>query len=58
MALATKAGAERTLLFVTGASGSGKSSFAQAGLLPALESHYQERVSLSSARVSALAGSR
>jgi signal transduction histidine kinase len=28
------------LLFVTGASGSGKSSFAQAGLLPALISHY------------------
>jgi len=28
------------LLFVTGASGSGKSSFAQAGLLPALETFY------------------
>ncbi len=29
------------LLFVTGASGSGKSSFAQAGLLPALETFYE-----------------
>jgi hypothetical protein len=28
------------LLFVTGASGSGKSSFVQAGVLPALENHY------------------
>ena len=33
-----------TMLFVTGASGSGKSSFAQAGLLPALEKHYAEFV--------------
>lgn len=33
--------APSTLYFVTGASGSGKSSFAQAGLLPALEQHYQ-----------------
>ena len=29
------------LLFVIGASGSGKSSFAQAGLIPALQAHYQ-----------------
>lgn len=33
----------QTLTFVTGASGSGKSSFAQAGLLPALENHYKQR---------------
>jgi formylglycine-generating enzyme required for sulfatase activity len=32
-----------TLLFVTGASGSGKSSFVQAGLLPRLESWYSQR---------------
>ncbi|MEW5870676.1 MAG: NACHT domain-containing protein [Chloroflexota bacterium] len=31
------------LLFITGASGCGKSSFAQAGLMPALEAHYQAR---------------
>lgn len=31
-----------TLLFITGASGSGKSSFAQAGLIPALEDFYKE----------------
>src|SRR5436190_11179509 len=36
-------GAQRTLLFVTGASGSGKSSFGQAGLVPALEAFYTAR---------------
>ena len=36
----TAAGDEPVLVFVTGASGSGKSSFAQAGLLPALEQAY------------------
>jgi WD40 repeat protein len=36
----TAPGDEPVLLFVTGASGSGKSSFAQAGLLPALEEAY------------------
>jgi WD40 repeat protein len=41
--LLTTPGDQRTLLFITGASGSGKSSFAQAGLLPALEQHYQQR---------------
>jgi len=39
----TAPGAKQALLFITGASGSGKSSFAQAGLLPALEAHYLER---------------
>ena len=39
----TAPGQQRTILFVTGASGSGKSSFAQAGLLPALEEHYAAR---------------
>ncbi len=33
----------QTLSFITGASGSGKSSFAQAGLIPALEGYYQSR---------------
>ena len=36
-------GNDSVLFFVTGASGSGKSSFAQAGLLPALESAYTAR---------------
>jgi signal transduction histidine kinase len=34
---------QSNLLFVTGASGSGKSSFAQAGLLPALVSYYEAK---------------
>jgi len=38
----TADGAEQVLLFVTGASGCGKSSFVQAGLLPALEEHYAQ----------------
>lgn len=46
----TRPGEQRTLLFVTGVSGSGKSSFVQAGLLPALEEHYQkEQVTIRSA---------
>lgn len=36
----TLPGNQCALLFVTGASGSGKSSFAQAGIVPALEQHY------------------
>jgi WD40 repeat protein len=36
----TDPAALQALMFVTGASGSGKSSFAQAGLIPALEAHY------------------
>jgi WD40 repeat protein len=39
----TAPGQQRALLFITGASGSGKSSFAQAGLLPALETFYDLR---------------
>ncbi|MEI7771516.1 MAG: hypothetical protein WCI67_16105, partial [Chloroflexales bacterium] len=41
--LLTMLGEQRTLLFITGASGSGKSSLAQAGVIPALESYYAER---------------
>lgn len=41
--LLTAPGARHSLLFITGASGSGKSSFAQAGLLPALQSYYALR---------------
>ena len=36
----TAPGAQQTILFITGVSGSGKSSFAQAGLIPLLESLY------------------
>jgi WD40 repeat protein len=39
----TAPGDEPVLVFVTGASGSGKSSFAQAGLIPALEGAYARR---------------
>src|SRR6266849_4595768 len=39
----SRPGDEPVLLFVTGASGIGKSSFVQAGLLPALEAAYLER---------------
>lgn len=39
----TTPGDPQSLSFITGASGSGKSSFAQAGLLPALEAHYTAR---------------
>lgn len=38
----TAPGAQQTILFITGASGSGKSSFAQAALIPLLESHYKD----------------
>jgi WD40 repeat protein len=41
--LLTTPGDERSVLFITGASGSGKSSFAQAGLVPALEALYSAR---------------
>jgi WD40 repeat protein len=43
LAALTGPGEERTLLFITGASGSGKSSFVQAGLIPALEEFYAAR---------------
>jgi WD40 repeat protein len=41
--LLTQPGAQQALLFVTGAGGSGKSSFVQAGLIPALEAFYTQR---------------
>jgi energy-coupling factor transporter ATP-binding protein EcfA2 len=53
----TVPGQQRTLLFVTGASGSGKSSFTQAGLLPALEQFYggrQQQVRWAAVRPSSL----
>ncbi|MEZ4834138.1 MAG: hypothetical protein R2873_19510 [Caldilineaceae bacterium] len=37
----TRPGEQTTLMFVIGASGCGKSSFVQAGMLPALEAHYR-----------------
>lgn len=40
LARTTTPGAAIPLLFITGASGSGKSSFAQAGLVPAIETFY------------------
>jgi hypothetical protein len=43
VALLTDPSAERVLLFITGASGSGKSSLAMAGLVPALQQHYAKR---------------
>ena len=39
----TMPGSEEGLLFITGASGCGKSSFVPAGLIPALETHYRGR---------------
>lgn len=43
LALVTAPGEEAVVCFITGASGSGKSSFAQAGLVPALESFYRDQ---------------
>jgi Novel STAND NTPase 1 len=48
--LLTADGEQPSLVFVTGASGSGKSSFVQAGLLPALEGFYGERLRWAIAR--------
>lgn len=42
VAYLTAPGSPRTILFITGASGSGKSSFAQTALLPQLEAHYTQ----------------
>jgi formylglycine-generating enzyme required for sulfatase activity len=39
----TAPGAQRVLLFIIGASGAGKSSLVQAGIVPALEDHYQQQ---------------
>ena len=41
--LLTESSPPLPLLFVTGASGSGKSSLAQAGVIPRLEAYYEER---------------
>lgn len=43
LAKLTAPGKPQTILFITGASGSGKSSFAQAGLVPKLEEYYQKQ---------------
>src|SRR5688500_16691384 len=50
-AMLTRPAEQRVPLFITGASGSGKSSLAQAGLLPALEAHYRARHSTASVAV-------
>ncbi len=39
----TTPGEQQVTLWITGASGSGKSSFAQAGVIPTLERHYTQR---------------
>jgi formylglycine-generating enzyme required for sulfatase activity len=43
LTMLTRPDQSQTLLFVTGASGSGKSSFVQAALIPSLETYYQKR---------------
>ena len=51
----TSPGSRQALLFISGASGCGKSSFAQAGLLPALVGYYEERKKARQAREEATA---